>query len=91
MVDRLVEFGMATRRNSDVDRREVRVAMTDEGEKTVAVLEGELLESLAEIMNKIGPEYAQRWSDVYERIQHYLDEESNMGTITRQDAVDGVR
>ena len=91
MVDRLVELGMATRRNSDVDRREVCVAITDEGEKTVAVLEGELLESLAEIMNKIGPEYAQRWSDVYERIQHYLDEESNIGTITRQDAVDGVR
>ena len=91
MVDRLVELGMATRRNSDVDRREVRVGMTDEGEKTVEVLEGELLESLAEIMNKIGPEYAQRWCDVYERIQHYLDEESNMDTVARQDVVDGVR
>ena len=91
MVDRLVEFGMATRKNSEADRREVRVAMTDQGEKTVAVLEGELLESLAEIMNNIGPEYAQRWCDVYERIQLYLDEESNMGSVARQGVVDGVR
>lgn len=84
MVDRLVEFGMATRRNSEADRREVCVAITEEGEKTVAVLEGELLESLAEIMNKIGPEYAQRWCDVYERIQQYLDEESKMSTEAPQ-------
>ena len=91
MVDRLVEFGMATRRNSELDRREVRVAMTDEGEKTVAVLEGELLESLTEIMDKIGPDYAQRWCDVYERIQQYLDEESKMDTVARRDVADGIR
>lgn len=90
MVDRLVELGMVTRKNSVVDRREVRVAISGEGEKTVEVLEGELLNSLTEIMNKIGPEYAQRWCDVYGRIQQFLDDESNMHTVARQNAVDGA-
>jgi len=90
MVDRLVELGMATRRNSDVDRREVRVAVSAEGERTVEALEGEILESLTEIMGNIGPEYARQWCDVYGRIQQYLDDESSLHTVTRQDAVDGV-
>ncbi len=90
MVDRLVELGMATRRNSETDRREVRVAISVEGEKTVEVLEGELLESLTEIMDKIGPDYARRWCDVYGRIQDFLDDETNTRTVTMQDAVDGA-
>ncbi len=87
MIDRLVELGMVTRRNSRVDRREVRVAMTNEGKERVEMLESELLKSVVEILKRIGPDYAQQWCDVYGRIQQCLEEDANLSAEARQNIV----
>lgn len=88
MIDRLVELRMVTRRNSRVDRREVRVAMTNEGKERVETLESELLKSVVEILKRIGPDYAQQWCDVYGRIQQCLDEDTDLSAKARQHIVD---
>ncbi len=90
MTDRLVELGMVTRKNSRVDRREVCVAMTDEGKEKVETLERELLNSVVEILKRIGPDYAQQWCEVYGRIQQCLDEDANLSENARQNIVDEV-
>ncbi len=73
MVDRLVELGMVCRRPSTSDRREVRISLTDAGQEAVEKHEGELLRSLADLLERIGPEYAERWCEVYARIHELLD------------------
>ena len=90
MIDRLVELGMVTRRNSRVDRREVRVAMTKRGKERVETLESELLKTVVEILKRIGPDYAQQWCDVYGRIQQCLNEDAKLSANARQSIVDEV-
>lgn len=75
MVDRLVELGMVHRQPSALDRREVRISLTEEGQEAVDIHEGELLRSLVDLLERLGPEDAERWCQVYGRIQELLDEE----------------
>lgn len=75
MVERLVEMGVATREQSQVDRREVVVRLSPEGEHTLSVMEKQLLESIVELLKGVGPVHAQMWCDVYERIREVLIQE----------------
>lgn len=75
MVDRLVEAGMLWREASRTDRREVRVSLTAEGVRTVGILEEHLLKSLMEMLEKVGPDMAENWCEIYARIGTILDEE----------------
>lgn len=75
MVDRLVELGAATREQSQVDRREVVVRISPLGLSTIAVLERHILDQIVDLLERLGPDYAQRWCDVYARIREILQEE----------------
>lgn len=75
MVDRLVDLGVVSRKPSQTDRREVRVALTDAGEQAVSTMESQLLGAIVDLLEKLGPEYARQWCDVYARIQEILDQE----------------
>ncbi len=75
MVDRLTDLGLAVRQSSASDRREVRIELTPDGATAVEQGERELLHSLIEFLQKLGPETSGRWCDVYEQIQQILDEE----------------
>lgn len=75
MVDRLVEMGMLTREPSQIDRREVVVALSAKGLEMAGRMEDEILHSISEVLEKIGPDYASKWCEVFERIQHVLVEE----------------
>ena len=81
MVERLVELGVLIRRPSEIDRREVRISLSEEGELAVNTMETQILQSMAEILQKIGPEYANQMCDVYERISEVLDEEQREGAV----------
>ncbi|MEK7795037.1 MAG: MarR family transcriptional regulator [Candidatus Hydrogenedentota bacterium] len=81
MVDRLVEMGMVDRRHSDVDRREVRVSLTGEGAAAVEAMEGELLSSIIEVLEKLGPDMANQWCEVYARIQDVLDADRERSSV----------
>lgn len=75
MVDRLTDLGLAIRQSSTSDRREVRIELTPDGDTAVEQCEHELLHSLIEFLEKLGPDTASRWCEVYEQIQQILDEE----------------
>lgn len=85
MVDRLVEMGMLTREPSQVDRREVVVALSDKGHAMAGRMEDEILETLSGVLERLGPEYASKWCEVFERIQHVLmDEDVSPKATTEQ-------
>ncbi len=85
MVDRLVEMRMLTREPSQVDRREVVVTLSDEGGSMTSRMEEEILDSLSEILEKLGPEYAELWCRTFEQIRTVLGaEEDSLGRVTEQ-------
>ena len=75
MVDRLVDVGVAKREHSTVDRREVRISLSTEGTEAANTFEEHMLQSVVELLGKIGPECAQKWCDVYGRVQDVLNED----------------
>ena len=79
MVDRLVEMGMVTRQQSQVDRREVVVRPSPGGEEALAIVERHILESIVELLDGVGPEYAEMWCTVYARIRDVIAKEATAG------------
>ena len=74
MVDKLVDMNALNREHSKKDRREVRVSLSPLGKKAVEELEKIMLESLTELLEGIGPEYAEQWYQVYQQIENYIHE-----------------
>lgn len=72
MVDRLVDSGMIRRKPSPRDRRSISIDLTDTGRAVVQEFESQFLRSAVDLIEKLGPEYAERWCDVYLRIQEIL-------------------
>jgi DNA-binding MarR family transcriptional regulator len=75
MVERLVEMGFVNREPSRVDRREVRISLSAAGNAGVDAMEGQLLQSIVELLERIGSDVAQQWVDVYAKIQEVLDQD----------------
>ena len=68
MVERLVEEGMVSRQQSQADRREVAVRTTAKGRDGIEQMECHVLHTIVELLEKMGPEYAEKWCDVYRRL-----------------------
>lgn len=75
MVDRLVDIGVLSREPSRVDRREVCITLSEAGEEVVGAMEGQLLEGIEELLEKVGPEVAGKWCEVYKQLDAVLAEE----------------
>jgi len=75
MVDRLVEMGAVTREQNPEDRREVKVCMSGEGARVIEHVEQQILEGIAELLEKMGPGHARQWCDVFKRIREVIAEE----------------
>lgn len=88
MVDRLLELGMVTRRQSEADRREVVVALTPEGEQAACRLEVVFLRGISELLDRMGPEYAAKWLDVYARIREILETDEEAAGISCAQSAD---
>lgn len=82
MVERLVEMNMLEREQSKVDRREVRVRVSEEGLADMDAMEAYVLESIVELLEQIGPEYSRMWCDVYARIREVFSEERQHETVS---------
>ena len=74
MVDRLVEMGMLEREQSRVDRREVEIRVSTEGEAGIRSLESQILSTVTDLLARLGPDYARQWSEVYARIREIITE-----------------
>lgn len=85
MAERLVEVGMVSREQSQEDRREVAIKLTEEGEEAFREMERTLLNSITDLLAKLGPEYSQKWCDVYLRIREALDEDEDLSAGTARE------
>ncbi len=75
MVDRLVDKGALVRERSKEDRRVVAVQLSDNVSKHVGNIEEAMLESFVKIIEKVGPELAEKWCTVVEQVDRALGEE----------------
>ena len=73
MVDRLVEKGILTREHSVEDRRKVVVRVSPEAIEDIEGVEGTILRSFVELVEKIGPETAGKWCEVLEQVKSVLE------------------
>lgn len=78
MVDRLVDLGVLDRSQSQVDRRTVLVRLTASGEQSMALFEDTLLEGLSHLLERLGPDMAATWCNIYRRIAELLQDECLM-------------
>jgi len=75
MVDRLVEKGILKREHSKEDRRKVVVRVSDEAAEHIDKAQERILQSFMELVEKIGPETANQWCRVLERVREVMIQE----------------
>jgi len=80
MVDRLVELGVLTREQSLNDRRQVVVRLTESGVNTVLRMEEYMVGALGEVLERVGPHYAEMWCEVYQEINRVYGKGSTKPT-----------
>jgi len=73
MVERLVEMGAVTRKQNPADRREVVISITDRAEVVLDKMEDHILESIVDLLDRLGSDYARKWCDVYSRLHELLE------------------
>ncbi len=76
MVERLVEKGLLLRQRSEEDRRVVLVRVTEPASLHIERIEKAILKSFVSIVEKIGPEDAEKWCEVLSSVEKVLAEES---------------
>ena len=81
MVDRLVEMGLLVREQSTIDRREVRIRLTEAGKVHFDEMEAQILEYFAELLTKLGPAYSAQWCDVYRHIREIIQMEESLESV----------
>ena len=91
MVDRLVDVGVAKREHSTVDRREVCISLSAEGTEAANAFEQHMMQSVVELLKKVGPECARQWCEVYARVQEVLDEDERERLDTNGACRTGVK
>jgi DNA-binding MarR family transcriptional regulator len=72
MVDRLVEMGMLIREQSQHDRREVRVRLSESGGIHLQDMERQILDYIRALLIQLGPSCSAQWCDVYARIRDII-------------------
>ena len=77
MVDRLVEKGILVREHSDRDRRKVMVKISPKAVNGIKQIEEGILQSLARLVEAIGPETAHKWCEVIEKVKTVLEKEDS--------------
>lgn len=84
MVDRLVELGALTREQSVNDRRQVVVRLTELGANTVLCMEEYMIGALAEVLERVGPRYAEMWCEVYREINRVYGNGSDQPDVRHE-------
>jgi len=72
MVDRLVEKGVLRRERSRQDRRKVVVHLSQQAAMQAERMEEAVLTAFLDLVEKVGPETAEKWCEVLERVEQVL-------------------
>ncbi len=75
MVDRLEDKGFLHRERSTEDRRKVVVRLSKQAATQAEQMEAGVLTAFLELVEKVGPETAQKWCEVLERVEQVLGTE----------------
>jgi len=75
MVDRLVEKGVLVREPDPADRRKVIVTISQDMVAITEQIEKEIFSNFVDLVEKLGPEFADDWRRVVGRIAQVLDNE----------------
>lgn len=75
MVDRLVEKGVLVREPDPADRRKVIVTISQDMVAITEQIEKEIFSNFVDLVEKLGPEFADDWHRVVDRIAQVLDNE----------------
>jgi len=74
MVERLVDKGVLLRERSKQDRRKVVVRLSEEAAVHAEGMERAVLAAFLDLVEKVGPETAEKWCEVLERVEQVLVE-----------------
>ena len=77
MVERLVEMEMLSREQNREDRREVMVQVTKRGLRFFERIHAVFMEALCDLLERVGPDCAEDWCRVYQRLRDVLAAESS--------------
>lgn len=77
MAHRLVERGFLIRGRDARDRRKVVVRVAPEAWETIRRVEENILGTFVDLVEKIGPEYAEKWCEILDRVKRVLEEKSS--------------
>ncbi len=72
MVERLVDKGLLHRERSRKDRRKVVVRLSRRAVEHVERMEGAVLATFVDLVEKVGPETAEKWCEVFARVEQVL-------------------
>ncbi len=78
MVDRLVEKDLLERKHSDTDRRKVEVTVSEKAIGQIEQVEAAILQSFAELVDKVGADTAREWHRILKKIRPVLEEDAAM-------------
>ncbi len=77
MVDKLVKKGALVRERSEKDRRVVVVKLSPTSLEHTMQMEAEMMKKMTNLIDKIGPELAESWLTVMQRVVEVLKEEED--------------
>ena len=72
MVDRLEDKGFLHRERSLQDRRKVVVHLSEQAASQAERMEGAVLAAFLDLVEQVGPETAEKWCEVLERVEQVL-------------------
>jgi DNA-binding MarR family transcriptional regulator len=84
LVDRLVEKGILTRKRSSKDRRVVVVSVSPEAAENIARVEQAIYQSFVEIVNQVGLETAQQWSEVLGKVKKVIERQNEFSIAAKE-------
>jgi len=75
MVDRLEDKGLLYRERSTEDRRKVVVRLSEPAATQVKRMEAAVFAAFLDLVEKVGPETAEKWCEVLERVDQVLSKQ----------------
>lgn len=72
MVDRLVDRKLLTRKRATGDRRRVVIKISPDAEQYIAAVEERMVSTFVELVEKVGPETADKWYEVLQQVEQVL-------------------
>ena len=76
MVERLVERKILLRNRSSTDRRKVIISLSQDAALLLEKMEAQMLTAFISLVEELGPETAQKWGEVLQRVEQVLEQQN---------------